>query len=88
VSVTGVTVGSQYWQDSDAPIGTDASFIPAKIPHYTEVDIAGDLYLTHNLRFLAGITNIGNRHYYNRVFQNGIEPARDRKVYAGLAVGF
>jgi Fe(3+) dicitrate transport protein len=88
VSVTGVTVGSQYWQDSDAPIGTGASFIPAKIPHYTEVDIAGDFYITRNLRALAGITNIGNRHYYNRVFQNGIEPARDRKVYAGLAVGF
>jgi Fe(3+) dicitrate transport protein len=88
MSVTGVSVGSQYFQDTDAPAGTGASFVPARIPHYTTVDFAGDIYLLPHLRFLVGVTNIADRHYYNRVFQNGIEPARDRKVYAGLAVGF
>jgi Fe(3+) dicitrate transport protein len=88
VSVTGVTESSQYWQDSDAPFGSGTTFIPAKISGFTVVDIAFDYYLTHSLRLLGGVTNIGDRHYYDRVFQNGIEPARDHKVYGGLAVGF
>ena len=87
-SVTGVSVSSQYWQDSNQAIGSGDSFIPAKIPAYTVIDFAGDLYLTHNLRLLGGVSNIGNRHYYDRVFQNGLEPARGRKVYIGLAAGF
>ncbi|UAK23224.1 TonB-dependent receptor family protein [Sphingomonas nostoxanthinifaciens] len=88
LSVSGQTVSSQYWQDSDLPIGTGASFIPAKVPGYTVVDISGDYYLTKNLRLLGGISNVGNRKYYVRVFQNGIEPARTRKIYGGVAVGF
>jgi Fe(3+) dicitrate transport protein len=87
-SVTGVTVTSQYWLDSNAAFGSGATFIPAKIPGYTVVDISGDYYLTKALRMLGGISNIGNRRYYNRVFQNGIEPALDRRFYGGLAIGF
>lgn len=87
VSVTGQTVSSQYWQDSDQPFGTGASFIPAKVPGYTVVDVAGDYYVTRRVRVLAGISNIGDRRYYVRVFQNGIEPAHSRKFYAGAAVG-
>lgn len=87
-SVTGVTVSSQYWQDSNQATGSGASFIPARIPAYTVLDLAGDFYLTRHLRLLGGVSNIGNRHYYDRVFQNGIEPARGRKVYVGLAAGF
>ncbi|HEV2595865.1 MAG TPA: TonB-dependent receptor [Sphingomicrobium sp.] len=89
LSLTGTTVSSQYFQDSDLPVGTPASsnFIPAKVPAYTLFDVAGDWQLTRNIRALGGITNLTNRKYYNRVFQNGIEPGAGRKVYIGLAVG-
>ena len=89
VSVTGTTVTSQYFQDSDLPVGVpgSANFIPAKIPAYTSFDLAGDWQLTRNVRALAGITNLANRKYYNRVFQNGIEPGARRMIYAGLAIG-
>jgi Fe(3+) dicitrate transport protein len=89
VSLTGTSVSSQYFQDSDLPVGVTgaANFIPAKIPAYTLFDLAGDWQLTRNIRLLAGVTNITNRKYYNRVFQNGIEPGSRRKVYAGLAMG-
>jgi Fe(3+) dicitrate transport protein len=89
VSLTGQSVSSQYFQDSDLPVGAPASanYIPAKVPAYTLFDLAGDWQLTRNLRLLAGVTNLGNRKYYNRVFQNGIEPGARRKVYAGLAAG-
>jgi Fe(3+) dicitrate transport protein len=90
VSLTGSTVSSQFFQDSDLPVGVpgSANFIPAKVPGYTVLDLAGDWQLMRNLRLLAGISNLTDRKYYNRVFQNGIEPAARRKVYAGLAVGF
>ncbi|GAA4778603.1 hypothetical protein GCM10023219_28490 [Stakelama sediminis] len=88
VSVTGISVSSQYWQDSNAPTGSGDSYIPARIPAYAVFDIAADVYLTKKLRLLAGVSNIGDRKYYDRVFLNGLEPARDRKAYAGFAVGF
>ena len=90
LSLTGSTVSSQYFQDSDLPVGTptSANFVPAKVPAYTVLDLAGDWQLTRNFRFLAGISNLTDKKYYNRVFQNGIEPAARRKVYAGIAAGF
>ncbi|MFL6753644.1 MAG: TonB-dependent receptor family protein [Sphingomicrobium sp.] len=88
-SITGSSTSSQYFQDSNLPVGTPASanFIPAKVPAVTLFDFAADWQLTDNLRILGGISNLTNRKYYNRVFQNGIEPGARRKVYAGVAVG-
>jgi Fe(3+) dicitrate transport protein len=90
LSLTGSSVSSQYFQDSNAPVGTPASanFIPAKVPAVTLLDLAGDWQLTRNLRAVAGISNLTDRKYYSRVFQNGIEPGARRKAYAGLALGF
>lgn len=89
LSLTGQSVDSQYFQDSDLPVGTPASanYIPAKVPAYTLFDLAGDWQFTRNLRLLGGITNLTNRKYYSRVFQNGIEPGARRKIYAGIALG-
>jgi Fe(3+) dicitrate transport protein len=89
LSLTGTSVSSQYFQDSDLPVGTPASanYIPAKVPAVTLLDLAGDWQLTRNVRAVAGISNLTNRKYYTRVFQNGIEPGARRKVYAGLALG-
>ncbi len=90
LSLTGSSVSSQYFQDSNAPVGTPASanFIPAKVPAVTLLDLAGDWQLTRNIRAVAGISNLTDRKYYSRVFQNGIEPGARRKAYAGLALGF
>jgi Fe(3+) dicitrate transport protein len=89
VSLAGSSVSSQFFQDSDLPVGTPgaANFIPARVPAYTVLDLTGDWQLTRNLRLLGGIANLTDRKYYNRVFQNGIEPAARRKVYAGVALG-
>ena len=89
VSLTGSSLSSQYFQDSNLPVGSPATanFIPAKVPAVTLFDLAGDWQLTRNIRAVAGISNLTNRKYYTRVFQNGIEPGVRRKVYAGLAFG-
>jgi Fe(3+) dicitrate transport protein len=90
VSLTGQSVSSQYFQDSDLPVGTptSANYIPAKVPAYTLFDLAADWQLTRNIRLLGGVSNLSNKKYYNRVFQNGIEPGARRKIYAGIAAGF
>jgi Fe(3+) dicitrate transport protein len=90
LSLTGVSVSSQYFQDSDLPVGSpgSANYIPAKVPAYTLFDLAADWQLTRNFRLLGGISNLTNRKYYNRVFQNGIEPGARRKIYAGIGVEF
>jgi Fe(3+) dicitrate transport protein len=89
VSLAGSSVSSQYFQDSNLPVGTPLTpnFIPAKVPAYTLVDLSADWQVTRNIRLLGGISNLFDEKYYNRVFQNGIEPGARRTVYAGLAVG-
>ena len=86
VSLVVNTVGSQYFQDSDKPIGST----PAHIPTYTVADLAGDYVIAGHLRLLGGISNLMNRHYYSRVFLFGgmLEPANDRSFYAGAAYDF
>jgi Fe(3+) dicitrate transport protein len=88
-SLAGSSVSSQFFQDSDLPVGTagSANFVPAKVPAYTVLDLTGDWQISRNIRLLAGITNLTDRKYYNRVFQNGIEPAQRRKMYVGIAAG-
>jgi Fe(3+) dicitrate transport protein len=89
VSLTGMTVSSQFFQDSNLPVGTPASanYVPAKVPSVTLLDFAGDWQVTRNIRLLGGISNLTDRKYYLRVFQNGIEPGARRKIYAGVALG-
>jgi Fe(3+) dicitrate transport protein len=89
LSLAGSSVSSQYFQDSDLPAGAPgaANFIPAKIPAYTILDLSGDWQLSRNIRLLGGVTNMLDTKYYNRVFQNGIEPGTRRTVYAGIALG-
>ena len=84
LSLTAVSVSSEYWQDSDAGLPT----LPAKIPAYYTIDLAADYNLTRHLRLLFGVSNLTNQIYYSRVFQNGLEPAPGINGYAGLALGF
>ena len=89
ISLAASSVSSQFFQDSNLPVGAPgtANFIPAKVPAYTVLDLTGDWQITPNIRLLGGVTNLTDRKYYNRVFQNGIEPAQRRKIYAGIALG-
>jgi len=89
LSLTGQSISSQYFQDSDLPVGSpgSAGYVPAKVPAYTVIDLSGDWQVTGNIRLLAGVSNLADKKYYNRVFQNGIEPGEGRKVYAGIALG-
>jgi Fe(3+) dicitrate transport protein len=89
------SVASQYWQDSNLPANVPAAgkppadnYIPAKIPQYTLWDFSGDYWIFPQLRLLAGISNIGDKKYYNRVFGNGIEPGLRRTYYGGFSYEF
>jgi Fe(3+) dicitrate transport protein len=80
------SVDSQFFQDSNAPIGST----PARIPSYTVADVSGEYTLIGGLRLLGGISNLTDRRYYSRVFisRGQLEPARTRTFYAGLACDF
>jgi Fe(3+) dicitrate transport protein len=89
------SVASQYWQDSDQPANAPTggkppadNFIPAKAPQYTVWDLSGDYWVYPHVRLLAGVSNIGDKKYYNRVFGNGIEPALGRTWYGGFSYEF
>ncbi|HEX6834358.1 MAG TPA: TonB-dependent receptor plug domain-containing protein [Rudaea sp.] len=84
------SVASQYWGDANTAFSTPASdtFIPAKLPQYTLVDFSGDYYVLPQLRLLAGVSNIGDKKYFNRVFSNGIEPGSRRTYYGGFSYEF
>ena len=57
---------------------------------YTEqIGGAYGYYSTFNvIHLIAGISNLTDQKYYNRVFANGIEPAPRRSGYAGLSLQF
>ena len=88
LSLAAVSVGSQFFQDSDQPAGAGAGFVPAKIPSYTVLDLSGDWWLTPRVRLLGGVRNLADEHYYAQASQIGLVPAAPRTVYAGLALGF
>jgi Fe(3+) dicitrate transport protein len=90
LALSATSAASQYFQDSNLPFGTLGAdnYIPAKVPQYTVWDFSGDYWLTRNVRLLAGVSNIGDKKYYNRVFSNGIEPALGRTYYGGFAYEF
>jgi Fe(3+) dicitrate transport protein len=87
-SLTVVSVGSQFFQDSDQGTGAGASFVPARIPSYTVLDLSGDWWITSRLRFLGGVRNLNDARYYSQALQTGLTPAPGRTAYAGLALGF
>ncbi len=85
IMFSAVYVSQQFWQDQD--VG-NAQIPKAHIPAYKVFNLTGDLYLTKNLRLIAGITNLTDEKYYDRIFTNGIEPAPRRSGYAGLSLAF
>lgn len=84
LSLTAVSSAAQFWQASDQSHGSGSSYLPARIPAYAVLDLAGDWQLNRHVTLLAGVSNVGNRQYYDRVWQNGLEPALGRAWYAGV----
>jgi Fe(3+) dicitrate transport protein len=80
------SVDSQFFQDSNQPIGTT----PARIPGYTLLDVSGEYIVAGHLRLLGGVANLTDRRYYSRVFisRGLLEPGRDRTFYGGAAYDF
>ena len=88
LSLTGVSVSSQYFQDSDMAAAAADGVVPARIGGHTVLDVAGDWYLTRTLRVIGGVSNLGDVRYYAFATQNGVEPALGLTFHAGLALGF
>ena len=86
LSLTAVSSAAQFWQSSDQSLGSGATYLPARIPAYTVLDVAGDWQLNRSVKLLAGISNLTNRQYYDRVWQTGLEPAFGRTWYTGIAL--
>jgi Fe(3+) dicitrate transport protein len=88
VTFSAVYVSDQYWADNN--LGS-ANVPPAKIPSYEIFNLSGEFYVTRNVRLIGGISNLGDKTYYSRVFPFGggsIDPAPHRSGYAGLSVEF
>ena len=91
LTFSAVYVSYQYWQDTNVPqpaSGLPSVLIPARIPTYKVYNLSGSFYITRNVRLIAGISNLSDHKYYNRIFANGIEPAPRRSGYGGLSIEF
>jgi Fe(3+) dicitrate transport protein len=88
VSLNGLAVGSQFFQDSNLPVGSGAASVPAKLSAYQVFDLAGEWTVIPHLRLHAGVQNLFDEDYYSRVFQTGLEPGRSRTFYGGVSFGF
>ena len=84
LSLTAVSSAAQFWQSSDQPRGSGSTYLPARIPAYTVLDLASDWQFNRHVTLLAGVSNLTNRQYYNRVWQTGLEPALGRSWYTGV----
>ena len=84
LSLTAVSSAAQFWQDSNQPLGSGNSYLPARIPAYTVLDLASDWQLNRHVTVLAGVSNLTDRRYYDRVWQTGLEPALGRSWYTGV----
>ncbi len=90
VALSVVSVASQYFADSNAAAnaGDAVRFVPAKVPGYTVADLSADWRVAPQVRLLGGVSNLTDRKYYSRVFQNAIEPGLGRSYYIGAAYEF
>ena len=85
-----VSVGSQYWQDSNQASGVSgaAGYIPAEVPAYAVGDLSADWWLSPDVRVLGGVSNFTDKTYYARVFGGGLEPAIGRTFHVGASWEF
>jgi Fe(3+) dicitrate transport protein len=83
-ALTATVVDEQFWQDSNGPRGTGARTIEAEIPAYEVLDFSLEYRPTQSWTLYGGINNLLDEDYFSRVRNDGIEPALERTVYAGV----
>lgn len=83
-ALTATVVDDQFWQDSNAPRGSGAGLIEAEIPGYEVVDFSLEYRPSASWTVYGGINNLLDEDYFSRVRNDGIEPALERTVYAGV----
>jgi Fe(3+) dicitrate transport protein len=67
----------------------DANTATRYVPGYAVWDLTGEYRIPRtSLRALAGINNVFDEDYYNRIRNDGIDPAPRRNYYVGLALAF
>lgn len=72
--------------DSFADDGNSAS---RYIPAYTVVDFTAEWHIPRSpFRLIGGINNLFNEDYYNRIRNDGVDPAPRRNYYLGAALEF
>ncbi|MCM8811781.1 MAG: TonB-dependent receptor plug domain-containing protein [Candidatus Omnitrophica bacterium] len=80
-SLSSQFVDEHFWQDNNAAgtVGTD------KVDSYKVWDAALEAKVyKETVSVIAGVNNIFNEDYYARVRTDGIDPASERTVYAGV----
>ncbi|MBI3322411.1 MAG: TonB-dependent receptor [Candidatus Omnitrophica bacterium] len=83
VSLTNQFVADHFWQDSNAAgaVGTD------KVDSYKVWDFAAEFNVYKDtVALFFGANNLFNEDYYSRVRSDGIEPAYERNLYAGVTI--
>lgn len=88
VALTGSHLSDQFWQDSNLPLGTGAATIPARIAPVTVWDLGVEWPLLEDVRLLAGVNNLTDKIYYNRVRTDGIDVAPRRSTHLGVSWRF
>lgn len=83
-ALTATLVDEQFWQDSNAARGTGAGLIEAEIPAYEVLDFSLEYRPTASWTLYGGVNNLLDEDYFSRVRNDGIEPALERTVYAGV----
>lgn len=83
LSLTNQFLGDHFWQDSNAAgaVGTD------KVDSYKVWDLAAEAQVYKDVvSVFFGVNNLFNENYYSRVRSDGIEPAYERNIYAGITI--
>lgn len=85
-ALTATFVDDQFWQDSNNPRGTGAAQIDAEIPSYEVLDLSAEYRLSDMWTLFGGVNNLLDEDYFSRVRNDGIEPAAERTLYAGIRI--
>lgn len=83
ISLTNQFLADHFWQDSNAAgtVGTD------KVDSYKVWDLAAEAQAYKDtVSVFFGVNNLFNEDYYSRVRSDGIEPAYERNIYAGVTI--
>ena len=72
----------------DDHFADDSNLANRTVPSYKVWDLTGEVALWKDyLTLVGGINNLFDERYYARIRSDGIDPAYERNIYAGVKVG-